>query len=102
VHYFERKYLLITIHASCPFPCHEGIQGSTDIPPRILTLGIRWTEWSVSRLRSFTPWSRTPVPTEKRFGGTQNQSGLFGEEKNLLPLLGFKSQTVKPIAQSLY
>jgi hypothetical protein len=55
-------------------------------------------EWSASRLGSFTPWKRTPLPTEQRLGGSQNQSGLFGEEKNLLPLLEFKPQVVKPIA----
>jgi hypothetical protein len=43
------------------------------------------------------PQERTPVPNEQEAGGLQSQSGHFEEEENLLPLLGFKPQTVQPI-----
>jgi hypothetical protein len=35
-------------------------------------------------------------------GGLQSWSAHFGEEKNLSSLLGFKPQTVQPIAHSPY
>jgi hypothetical protein len=31
-----------------------------------------------------------PVSIERKLGRPQSQSGCFGEEKNLLPLLGIK------------
>jgi hypothetical protein len=35
------------------------------------------------------------IPTNRRLGGPQGQSEHFGEEKNLLPLRGIKSQTIQ-------
>jgi hypothetical protein len=40
----------------------------------------------------------TLEPQNRRLGGPHSQSEYFGEEKNLLSLLGFIPQIVQPIA----
>lgn len=49
-----------------------------------------------------TPPPRTPVPSNRRLGGPQKQSGSFEEKKNFLHWLGMKPPTFQPAAQSLY
>jgi hypothetical protein len=39
-------------------------------------------------------------PLNTKLGGPQKRFGNFTEEKNLLPLPGFETRTVKPVAQS--
>ena len=48
---------------------------------------------------NFTPWpldprQRTPVQNERSLGEPQSLSEHFGEEKNLLSLLGYKPRTI--------
>jgi hypothetical protein len=43
---------------------------------------------------NFTYW----YPLNKRLSGPNSQSELSGEEKNLLPLMGFEAQIVLPVA----
>jgi len=47
-------------------------------------------------LQPLHPWGKNPPPPQfpfnKRLGGPQNQSEYFGEEKNLLYLLGIEFQ----------
>jgi hypothetical protein len=40
------------------------------------------------------PW----CPLNMKLGGPQSRSGSFGEEKNILTLPGYETQTVQPIA----
>jgi hypothetical protein len=47
-------------------------------------------------LRAIYSREITPVPTEQEAGGR------FGEEKIILPLIGFESLTIQPEAQSPY
>jgi hypothetical protein len=41
---------------------------------------------------------KTPVPSEQEAGWAPKPVRCFGEQKNLLPLLRFKPQTIQPIA----
>jgi hypothetical protein len=41
----------------------------------------------------YNPGNECRYPLTVRLGGLQSWWGCFGEEKNLLPLLGFKPQT---------
>jgi hypothetical protein len=64
--------------------------------------GPRQGGWSVLRVHCFMPGERSPLyPLSKRLSGHQSQSMCFSEEKDLLPLLGTKSQFVGCIAHSL-
>jgi hypothetical protein len=61
-------------------------RGRSDIAPHILNLGARW---------SFTPpplyFPEEPqYPLQRWLVGPQRQSGRFGEEKDLLSLLGIQ------------
>jgi hypothetical protein len=49
-------------------------------------------------LATFTHRREPRYPLNRRLAGLQTQSGHFGEEKNLLILLGFKPRIIQPIA----
>ena len=51
---------------------------------------------------SFTPYTlpnenNTFIHRDTRFTGLLNQSGQFGEEGNLLPLLGLDTHMIEPL-----
>jgi len=60
----------------------------------ILTLGGR--EWSAARPGRFTPDKTPQSSLGRRLGGLQNQSGPFGDWKNLLSLPG--TSVFQPVA----
>jgi hypothetical protein len=66
-------------------------RGNSGITPLIFNDGVRWNECLTSRFGRFIPFNR-------RLGVTQRPSGCFGEEKNLLPIKGFKPRTMQPVA----
>jgi hypothetical protein len=50
----------------------------------ILDPNTRWGEWSASHPYRFCPWGNRPRdPLDRRLGGPQSRSGLYGEQKNL-------------------
>ena len=56
-------------------------------------------DWSGSCHRCFTTMeSRNIAHQNQRLGGPLGQSGCFGEDNNLLPMLGIVHQTVQPMA----
>ena len=68
----------------------RGLWGSWIAVPRILNLGTGWA-WLVSfSSRSLARWEMSPVRPEYEAGGSQRQSGHFGEGKNVLPLAGIE------------
>ena len=62
--------------------------------PLILRLGIGWRGVVKCTSRTLCLWERDAVPVEWGLDGPQRSYGHFGEEKNLLPLLGFESRIV--------
>jgi hypothetical protein len=48
-----------------------------------LTSALAGGEWSVSRPGRFTSGKEPLLPIDRRLGGPQNQSGRYGEVKNL-------------------
>jgi hypothetical protein len=71
---------------------------STGIAPLILNLGTRWRWVFNLSPRPFYPEKESRYPSNRRLGGPQSRSGRFGEENDLLPLLGFKPQIAQPVA----
>jgi hypothetical protein len=71
----------------------------------VLNLGSRW-KWMISFTplpncsRGNSPW----YPLDRWLGGTESQSGLYGGDKNLLPLRESnpESSAVQPVTWSLY
>jgi hypothetical protein len=70
--------------------------------PLILNLCTRW-RWVVSFTpRTFYLWGKNlRYPLSRRQGGPQRRSGLFGEEKNLLSLLGIEARCLGCQARGL-
>lgn len=60
--------------------------GKAGMVSRILSLGIRWGEWSVSRPNRFTPRESARQPGYMRLGRPQRWYAYFGEETNFLSL----------------
>ena len=65
--------------------------------PFILSIGTR-LRW----VANFMPWIELQYPLNKCPGESQNWSGGFGEEKNLLLVPRFECQTIQPEASSVY
>jgi len=61
--------------------------------PLILNLGTRWVSHTLAVLPP-PKKKKKPVPV----GGPQELSGSFGEEKTLLPKLGFEPSIIQPLA----
>ena len=81
-------------------PVHtmKAYSGRRGITPLTLKFSTRWRH-----VVSFMPWppylwERTPVPSEQEAEVSQSQSGLFGEETNLQPLLELKPWAIQPVA----
>jgi len=74
---------------------------STGIAHSFLTLALDTGKWLTSSSGRFTPGEGGWYPLNRRMGGPQNQSGHFGQEKNLLPLQKFNPRP-KPIVHTLY
>lgn len=52
----------------------------------------------ISRPDGFTPKKEPRYPLNRMMGGPQSRSRGFEEEKNLLPLPAFETQTVQAVA----
>jgi hypothetical protein len=52
--------------------------------------------WSTSHPDHFTPGEEA-YSIETTLGGSQSWSGHFGEEKNILSLLGFELLIIQPV-----
>ena len=64
-----------------------------------LTSTLVGGEGSASWPDYFTTWGKSPLCSlNTRLGGPQSQSGHFGGERNLLPMLGFEPWIVQRIA----
>jgi hypothetical protein len=80
----------------------KAYRGFWGIAPLILNLGAirRWVADSMTR--SLCPWERTEVQIEWRLGGSQSRSGRFGQDRYLLTVSGFESQTLSlPLTSSV-
>ena len=80
---------------------HTGSKGTA---PIIHNFGARYRS-----VISLTLWphyllGKQPLqnPLNRRLDGPQSLPGCFGTEKNLLPVPRLESQTVQPVALSLY
>jgi len=65
-----------------------------------LTWALGGGEWPASGPGRFTAGNEHSDAMNKRMGGPQTWSGVFGEEKNVLPLPGFESLIFQSVAQS--
>ena len=63
-----------------------------------MTAALEGGEWSAARPGRTLPPGKTRYPFYRRLGGPQGRSG---RAENLVPT-GIRSQTVQPVAQSLY
>jgi len=76
----------------------KGCRGVEIIAPLVCTLALDGDGWSVSCPGSFSR-KQLQVPIEyELFFGSWGQFGHFGEERNVLSLLGFKPWIVQPVA----
>jgi len=84
---------------SCLFECSEGVWGSRGIDPLILNHYTRW-RWVVGFMPQvlYLHEKHTHCLSNCRLGGPLSQSGCFGEDINLLPMLGIAHQIVQPAA----
>jgi hypothetical protein len=76
---------------------------SGGIVPPFLISSLEGGEWSASRPRRSAAKETAPGTHDvERAGGPQSLCRRFGDEKNLLPLLGIEpySSVVQPIAES--
>jgi len=63
-------------------------------------LELEGFEWSALCPNRFTPWGKIPsFPLSKRIGGLQGRYGVFGQNKNLVPLPGCEYRIVHPVTQ---
>jgi hypothetical protein len=86
------RYQITDLQRSCDkgtvFPVlNEDILRSGGLAPPLLTsaLLVDGGEFSASLLGIFIPGKESPVPMDRRLGGSQNQSGHYGEETTLDP-----------------
>jgi hypothetical protein len=70
--------------------------------PLILNLSTRWRWVANFMFQVLHPRERTLHPLNRRLDGLWIWSGHSGEHKNLLSLLGFGPQVIKPTVQSLW
>ena len=63
-----------------------------------MTAALEGGEWSAARPGRTLPLGKTRYPFYRRLGGPQGRSG---RAENLIPT-AIRSQTVQPVAQSLY
>ena len=75
----------VTVHTM------KAYGGSTDI-------ALDEGECSTSRPGCFIPGKEHQYPLNRMLKGAQNRHEGFEDEKNLLALSGFESQTIQPVA----
>jgi hypothetical protein len=69
--------------------------GSRAIAPPFLTMELDGDELSASCPGCFTPRKKIPqYPLDRMLCGRQGNSGHYGVEKNVLPLLGIRPQPI--------
>lgn len=81
-----------------PIYAIKGCSGVEIIAPLVCTLALDGGGWSASCPSSLTSRKQLQVPTEYEVFGSWNQFGHFGEERNVVSLLGFKPWIVQPVA----
>jgi hypothetical protein len=70
------------------------------IAPCILDLGTRWRRVVSFTTRPLYSLGKSPwYPLDRRLDGTQNRSGLGGEEKNSQPSPKLEPPIIQPVAQ---
>jgi hypothetical protein len=81
------------------FPCSVGVWGSRCIDPLILNHDTRWI-WVVRFMPQvlYHHGKHKHCPLIRRLGGPLGQSGCFGEDINLLPMLGIAHKIFQPVA----
>ena len=68
----------------------------------LINLALDGGEWSALCPSHFYPWGKSHhYLLYRKLGRSKRQSGYFGEEKNLLSLLGFKRWIVQPILNAV-
>jgi hypothetical protein len=78
------------------------VSGCGGIAPHFSTSTVDEGDWSASRFGRFTPQEKSPrYPLDRRLGGPRSRTGSYGEEKNLLPLLGIEPRLLGRPARSL-
>ena len=77
---------------------YRGISGKVPL----LTLATGRGGRLDSHPSPFTPRVEPQYPLNRWLNGPQSQSTRIGEEKNLLPLFGFKPLNIQLTPQSLY
>jgi len=76
----------------------KGCRGIEIIAPRVCTLALDGGGWSASCPSSLTSRKQLQVSIEYGLFGSWGQFGHFGEERNVLSLLGFRTWIVQPVA----
>jgi hypothetical protein len=84
-----------------PNPCakHENISGIRSLVAIIFTLV---TNEAFKCLNSFTPRQGRNISLRRSLRGPQRGSGRFGEELNLLLLMGISSSDTLSVTKPLY
>jgi hypothetical protein len=97
-----RDYVLkkLKVKLSLPMP-QRHVRREEVQHHSFLILALEAGEWSISCPTCLTPRKESQYPLSRRLGGPQSRSGCFTDEKNFLPLPGFKNWTVEPTAYSL-
>jgi hypothetical protein len=54
--------------------------------------------WDPPNLSAYPQGKNPSYPMDRKVGGPQRQSGLYGEEKSLLPLPGIEPQSLYPLS----
>lgn len=80
----------LTVVPVCAMKAHGGSRGI------FLTSVLDGDVWSTSCLCVFNPQKEHGCPLNRWLGGFQ-RSRHYREEKNLMPLLGFKPQIDQPL-----
>jgi len=81
----------LTVVPVCAMKARGGSRGI------FLTSVLDGDVWLASCLCTFNPKKEHRCPLNRRLGGFQSWSRHFREEKNLMPLLGFKLQIDHPV-----
>ena len=79
----------------------KAYRGSRSMAPHSLNLSSSGGQWSISCWNHFTSRKEPWHPLSKRQGGSHSLSGIFAEQKNLLPLPGYEPWIFQPVT-SLY
>jgi len=92
------KDKVFSIHA---VRARKGSRGTVQCHS-LITLALDRREWSALCPSHFYPWWKSHhYLLYRKLGRSKRKSGRFGEEKNLLSLLGFKCWIVQPILNAV-